>query len=453
MNKIYLLLFLLLWSAQNLWAQRPQKTVVFGNLGMENVNISVLNTQYGTSSDAKGRYELTFYDRSREIDLYYSCVGYQDTVICLLPKQLQRDSINLSFKMRKMSYGLQEVGITASRDFYRSGHNRNIADIAFQDDKMLLLENKPKASTLHVLDLEGTDLASADYEVLYESIYLDAFHNIILIGQDSCLQVNLDENDRPFTVSTFTREFYAEKLAKILFEFHGAYILKSQMHDKGVYYYKYNHGKSQDFLYVLKDDPAKEQRLLCSFLDTIGYLTCQATLNAIIADYHDYIQREGGIDVVDLGIWDGYLITLAQTPGTIAQVQSYCHFLAKEYHILPLKFNDFLQFIDLDTRHIVEVNQAFQVTSDRTLRVLSGEEYFKRQFLPDAATGQTYGLFVKEGVSYLGLYDPEKGTVGMGRKASKGSYPKAFKVHGGYAYSVFFDKLRSQGFISRVSLD
>ena len=96
---------------------------------------------------------------------------------------------------------------------------------------------------------------------------------------------------------------------------------------------------------------------------------------------------------------------------------------------------------------------AFQVTSDRTLRVLSGEEYFKRQFLPDAATGQTYGLFVKEGVSYLGLYDPEKGTVGMGRKASKGSYPKAFKVHGGYAYSVFFDKLRSQGFISRVSLD
>ena len=446
-------MLLLGFSFQCLLAQSPHKTVVHGRLGIENVNISVLNTQYGTSTDSKGRYELLLYDKSQQIHLYYSCIGYQDTIVSLMPKQLQQDSINISFKMRKMSYNLNEVGVTASRDFYRTGHNRNIADIAFWDDKMVVLENKPKASSLHVLDLEGSNLASKDYEVLYESLFIDAFDNLILLGQDSCLQVYVDENNQLLTVSTFSRNLYRDRLARILFEFNDAYILKSHVHDQGVYYYKYNHGKSQDFLYVLKDDPAKEQHLLYSFLDTVGYLICQSTLNSIINEYHQYVREEEGIDVIDLGIWDGYLVTLAQAPGMIAKVQSYCHFLAKEYHILPLKFNDFLQFIDLDTRRIVEIGKDFQVTGERELMIVSGEEYFKREFLPDEATGKTYGLFVKDGVDYLGLYDTRQGTVGMGQKASKGSYPKTIKVHGGYAYSVFFDKMRNQGFISRVSLD
>lgn len=453
MNKIYIIIILLLWSAQNLSAQGSQKTVIQGQLGVENVNISVLNTQYGTSTDSKGHYELLFFDKSQQIHLYYSCIGYQDTIVSLMPRQLQQDSINISFKMKRMSYDLQEVGITASRDFYRSRQNHYIADMAFLGDKMFLLENKPKSSSLHVLDLEGNILGSADYDVLYESLFIDAFNDVILLGQDSCLQVYADENGQPITVSVFSRELYRTRLARILFEFNGAYILKSHVHDQGVYYYKYNHGKSQDYLYVMKDDPNKEQHLLYSFLDTVGYLICQSTLTSIISEYHQQVREQEGIDVIDLGIWDGYLITLAQTPGMIAQVQSYCHFLAKEYHILPLKFNDFLQFIDLDTRRIVEINKEFQVAATRELKILSGEDYFQREFLPDEATGKTYGLFIKDGVNYLGLYDTKKGTVVMGQKASKGSYPRAIKVHGGYAYSVYFDKMRSQGFISRVSLD
>ena len=446
-------MLLLVWSFQGLLAQSPQKTVVYGQLGVESVNISVLNTQYGTSTDSKGRYELLLFDKSQQIHLYYSCIGYQDTIVSLMPKQMQRDSINISFKMRKMSYNLQEIGVTASRDFYRTKHNRNVTDIAFMDDKMFVLENKTKTSSLHVLDLEGSDLGSADYNVLYESLFIDAFGDVILLGQDSCLQVYVDENNRLLTVSTFSRDLYRDGLARILFEFNGAYILKNLVHDQGVYYYKYNHGKSQDFLYVLKDDPAKEQHPLYSFLDTTGYLVCQTALNSIINEYHQYIREQEGIDVIDLGIWDGNMITLAETPGLIAKVQSYCHFLAKEYHILPLRFNDFLQFIDLDTRRVVEINKEFQIAAERELKILSGEEYFKREFLPDEATSKTYGLFVKDGVNYLGLYDTNKGTVSMGHKASKGIYPKTIKVHGGYAYSVYFDKMRSQGFISRMKID
>ena len=121
--RIYALFVLLMMSLPILAQQRA---MVHGycldenSKPIENVNISIVNTQYGTSSDAKGHYELPIYDQATAINLYYSCIGYQDTIVSLTPKQLQHDSINISFRMRKMSYDLQEVGVTASRDFYRT---------------------------------------------------------------------------------------------------------------------------------------------------------------------------------------------------------------------------------------------------------------------------------------------------------------------------------------------
>ena len=99
MKKIYLVVLLAALSFQSALAQT--KTTVFGNLGVENVNISIVNTQYGTSTDAKGHYELPLFDRAETVNLYYSCIGYQDTIVSLTTTQLQRDSINVSFQMRK----------------------------------------------------------------------------------------------------------------------------------------------------------------------------------------------------------------------------------------------------------------------------------------------------------------------------------------------------------------
>ena len=56
-------------------------------------------------------------------------------------------------------------------------------------------------------------------------------------------------------------------------------------------------------------------------------------------------------------------------------------------------------------------------------------------------------------MNYLGSYNSDKGTVSMGEKASNGIYPKVFKVHGGYAYSVFFDRSKAQGVLSRMKIN
>ncbi len=170
------------------------------NKPVENVNISIVNTQYGTSTDAKGHYELPLYDRTKTINLYYSCIGYQDTLVSLTPKQLQRDSI------RKMSYDLQEVGVTAHSDFYRSPRGTNIADIAFADDRILVLENRAKTSSLRLLDLNGNDMGVTDFDGFYDELYIDAFGDFLLLGQDSCLQVCFDAAGKALPVSTFQNQ-------------------------------------------------------------------------------------------------------------------------------------------------------------------------------------------------------------------------------------------------------
>ena len=449
MKKNSTLTFLLLFLTSSIFAQT--KTTVYGNLGVENVNISIVNTQYGTSTDAQGHYELPLYDRSKAVNLYYSCIGYQDTVVSLTPRQLQLDSINISFRMRKMSYDLQEVGVTAYSDFYRSPRGTNIADIAFSGNQILVLENGKRNSTLRLLDLGGNDLASTDFETLYDELYIDAFGDYLLLSQDTCLQVCFNTAGKAVPVSSFTKDLFRDKIRKIVFEFNDAYLLRNTAYEKRDYYVKEFHGQAQTYNYVLKNDSLKQRRFLYRFIDTVAVNVCQSYLNEIFAIYNSEVP-ENENELV-LGVWDGNLLRLAVNYKIHKRIGWYCQVLATEYHTIALKFNDFIQLVDLENFEIVEFDKDFQLSGKRPLTIVSGKNYFANQFLTDEATGNTYGLFMQNGINYLGCYDPAKGTVGMGQKASNSIYPRTFKVHNGYAYSVYFDKERLFGRINRVKID
>ena len=164
--------------------------------------------------------------------------------------------------------------------------------------------------------------------------------------------------------------------------------------------------------------------------------------------------EHNGIDLINEEIWDGNMVRLAENSSLLGKIQWYCSIMAKqEYHITPLIFNNILQFVDLNNREIVEIGTDFKIVARRPLKVTSGEKYFMNEFLKDQATGKTYGLFTKDGMNYLGLYNPKAGTVSMEQKASEKIYPKVFKVHDGYAYSVFFDSGNNCGVISRVKIE
>ena len=336
-------------------------------------------------------------------------------------------------------------------DFYRTKSGRYIADVAFSGKQVLVLENRYTTSALCLLDLEGNKLSETEFQTVYEELLIDCFGDCLLMNQDSCLQVVFDHNLTAKSLARYSKKEIHDRLLRVVLEYNGAYVLRDLVYDPFDYHVQELHGQTQTYTYVRKDDPSKEIHPLCRFVNTEAVKTCQSCLNEIIAMYNHEVPPKA--NVLRLGKWDGNLLRLAQTVNIRLQVYRYKLYVAKEYHTEVLKHKGNLQLIDLQLLQIVEVDKGFKTSEPRPLKVTYGDKYFDHQLLIDEVTSKAYGLFVRDGMNYLGLYNPDKGTVSMGQKASTGLFPKVFKVHGGYAYSVFFDRDRKQGTLSRVKLN
>lgn len=346
---------------------------------------------------------------------------------------------------------LSLFGNLHAEGFYKTHSNRYIADIAFSGNQILVLENSRHTSTLCLLDLDGNKLSETAFQQEFEELYIDCFGDLLLLNRDSCLQVSFDPQLNAVPLTTFSKQEFQDKVARFVLEFNGAYVLRSMIYDKHDYHVQEFHGQTQTYSYILKNDPDKKTHPLCRFINMEAIKMCQACLNQIIAMYDHAVPL--GANELRQGTWDGDLRRLSQSLDIHLQILWYRQNYAKEYHTAALKHKNSLQLIDLQGLKIVEVDKDFNTSDPRPLKILYGAPYFKNQFFTDEITGKTYGLFTREGMNYLGVYNPTKGTVSMGGKASDNIYPRAFKVHGGYAYSVFFDKDWSQGVLSRVKIN
>lgn len=200
----FILVLILFFLTISSFAQ--QKTVVYGNLSVENVNISVLNTQYGTVSDTKGNYILLLSEKNSRINLYYSCIGYQDTVVGISPKMLERDTINISFKMKKQEYALKEVSISAERPHFEGDRNI-IMDFEVYDGIVCMLQgngNKYRLLLANV-DIKVFDTIPIPKRIKPEQLLKDCFGNCQLMGADSVYQINLNDKTKPFLATERNR--------------------------------------------------------------------------------------------------------------------------------------------------------------------------------------------------------------------------------------------------------
>ena len=449
--KQFLLTFVALIAFSILTLKTSGQAVrVLGDIGVENVNVSVLNTRYGTSSDADGRYELLLFERTKPVDLLYTCIGYRDTVVSLTPRMLQNDSVGISFLMRRTDYDLQEVGVSASRDFYRTEKGTSIADIGFWSDKMLVLEQRKGKSELVVVSLEGERVAQCAFDSLYETIHVDCLGDYILVGTRHCCQVYFDGGNSPVPFKTFSTSMFNERLLNCVADFGGALVFKDWNANIGRFFVRKDHNKTQRYFYVKKDDPSHEKKPLFRFTDEEAMGVCKSVLNELIMAYHTEVSESE--NEILTGTWNGNVKRLMVEPKTFNIASRYLLLESEPLKIETILVEDRLFFMDFNNKEVVEVGKDFLVESRKALKI-NNDKWFRNRFLVDETTASVYGLFIKDGMNYLGLYDPESGTVGMGQKACREIYPHVFKVHGGYAYSVYFDRERQYGRINRMKID
>ena len=205
MKRSLLLLLLALTTAFRGLAQT--RTVVYGHLGVENVNISVIGIPLGTVTDPQGHYALTLTEKGRRVNLKYSCIGYQDTVVGLTPKMLEKDSVNISFKMRKQEYALKEVSILADRPRFKGDRNI-IVDFEIYDGTVCMLQGNANKYRLLLADENlMVDTISIPKGIRPEQLLKDCLGNCQLAAPDSVYQINLKDKTQPFFATERKRYF------------------------------------------------------------------------------------------------------------------------------------------------------------------------------------------------------------------------------------------------------
>ena len=198
-------------------ATAQNKTKVYGNLSIENVNIRVSNTTLGTTTNTKGYYELPLNRDNKPVKLHYSCIGYQDTVVSLSTQQLQRDSVNISFRMRKQNYNLQEVTVSAKHKLY--GEKYFFMDFEVFDHTICILAACPNKKRFCLImadeSLRGFDTISIPVHIRPEYVMRDCMDNCQLVAKDSVYEIGL--STKPHRFFAAERSFFFRTMSDCLF--------------------------------------------------------------------------------------------------------------------------------------------------------------------------------------------------------------------------------------------
>ena len=254
MKKLFLISLLLITSMFSFSQQ--DYSVIKGNIGEKNVNISIINTNFGLSSDDKGNFMMALPKTEKQVGLLFSCIGYEDTLVSVIPN---RDTINLNFKMKEMMYVLDAVGVSADKIIMKSEPDYVMFDFEIYDDKIFILQRKDNSINecrilVNDLWLDPVDTIIVPRHIKPEKIMVDCTESCQLIGKDSVYQIVKMNFSYELMFST-EKERYDKVLKDIIF-FTDKYIYFNELKMDGYISKFFRIGKEtkeKEMMFVVND--------------------------------------------------------------------------------------------------------------------------------------------------------------------------------------------------------
>ena len=255
MKKTLLLTIILLFCGMTLLAQNNY-SVIKGNVGEKNVNISIINTGFGVSSDDKGDFIMMLPRTEKQVGLLFTCIGYEDTLVSVIPNS---DTINLNFKMKDAYYMLDAVGVSAEKIKRYSEPSYVMFDFEIFDDKVFILQRKGNTLKecrilINDLWLDPIDTINIPNHIEVEKIIVDCTENCQLIGTDSVYQV-VKKNSSYELMFPTEKTRYNKVLKDIIF-FTDKYIYFNELQMDGYYSEFFRIGKEskeKEIMFVMND--------------------------------------------------------------------------------------------------------------------------------------------------------------------------------------------------------
>ena len=256
MKKLLLISSLLLLCGIITFAQDNNYSVVKGNVGEKNVNISIINTNFGVSSDDKGNFIMALPRADKQVGLLFSCIGYEDTLVSVVPN---RDTINLNFKMKETTYMLEAIGVGADKIKRYSEPSYVMFDFEIFDDKVFVLQRKGNTLNecrilVNDLWLDSIDAITIPNHIKPEEIIVDCTESCQLIGTDSVYQVV--KNNDTYELMFPTEKGRYDKVLKDIIFFTDKYIYFNELLMDGYISNFFRIGKEskeKEMMFVMND--------------------------------------------------------------------------------------------------------------------------------------------------------------------------------------------------------
>ncbi len=362
MKKLLLIIILLnccvAFSQQNY-------SVVKGNVAEKNVNISIINTNFGVSSDDNGDFIMALPRADKQVGLLFSCIGYEDTLVSVIPN---RDTINLNFKMKETTYMLDAVGVGADKIKRYSEPSYVMYDFEIYDDKVFVLQRKGNSLKecrilVQELWLDAVDTINVPKHIEPEKIIIDCTESCQLIGADSVYQV-VKMNSSYELMFPAEKKRYNKVLKDIIF-FTDKYIYFNELQMDGYY---------SKFFRIGKESKEKEMMFVCD--DTKSYRNIKKE-----EEWHRaYLEQ---LPVTFGGAFP--------TPEEWAVFVKVAWFHTKDNHLDVIDSK--LYYFDHFNGKILTYNEDMNLLNECEITYPTEEDFWQHKIYKDKAFGRFYTIF------------------------------------------------------------
>ena len=358
MKKLLLTITLILCGMMS-FAQNDYYSVIKGNVAEKNVNITIINTSFGVSSDDNGDFIMMLPKMENKVGLLFSCIGYEDTLVSVIPN---RDTININFKMKETSYMLDAVGVGADKIRHYSEPSYVICDFEIYDDKVFILQRKwntLKECRILVQDLwlDPIDTINIPQHIESEKIITDCTESCQLIGKDSVYQIVRTDDSYKLMFPT-EKERYNKVLNNIIF-----------LTDKYIYFNELlMDGYISNFFRIKKESKEKEMMFVMNDMKTYRDIKVEKQWHI------DHPMLGGGPSADD---WERFVKL------------SWYH--TKDNHLDI--FDKTLYYFDHFNGKIVRYDEGMYKIGECDITYPTEEDFWRYKIYKDKAFGKFYTIF------------------------------------------------------------
>jgi hypothetical protein len=435
---VYILFFILLSKSQSL---AQDFYTIKGKVGdINNANVSIPGTTYGTTTDEYGNYNFLVYKRQNAFTIQFSAVGYKDTIIEVDPLEHQCDTIILNVEMHMTTYELPEVSILGIKDFFNI-KNETISDLEFLQNQIILLTNKTRRkSKVLIIDFFGNILQDYLLDAKYQSIHLDCFGNLILINDVTCLQLYINTSTLSIEIiEKIPTNVFLEKVKPCIFKKGDFFLFQVNSINTNEFFVDTFHNKRTSYFSIIANDSVNERSPYVEFFDRKAYQNALSVYNELISRYFQTTPENE--NVITLHVWDGNILKLINNDFKLFNLISwYQKIESRPYLIEAFTKGDTIYFFSISEETLFLYNIYMEVIGEKPFdNSIKSKENILTSFIQDVKTEMVYAVFSMNGFQLLGRVDFTTGSVSTLFKTCEVAYPSLIRVFDGYVYCVYYD--------------